>query len=162
MEIWKPLRDFPNYNISSEGRIMNIKTQKILATSVDAKGRLVTSVRKNGKRHTVPIGNLVAKTFLGDCPGMDIRYKDSDMRNVSVQNLCWSTRSETISEAYRRGTKKCPNCVSVTVAETGETYESIRACARDTGCDPSQISKQLRGLINHSKGLRFINDTTPR
>jgi hypothetical protein len=162
MEIWKPLRDFPSYNVSSEGRVMNVKTQRILATHVDSKGRLVTSVQKNGKRYVIRLAKLVAQTFLGDHPGMDVRHRDLDTTNVSVRNLYWSTRSETISDAYRRGSKQCPNRISITVVETGKPYDSIRECSRDTGCDPSDICKQLHGLIHHVKGLHFVESLSPR
>ena len=38
MEIWKPIRDFPGYNASSEGRIMNVRTQRILKPVIDEYG----------------------------------------------------------------------------------------------------------------------------
>ena len=53
MEIWKPLKNFPSYNGSTEGRIMNIKTQRILKTFLNNDGYSQVCLRKNGKQYTV-------------------------------------------------------------------------------------------------------------
>lgn len=158
MEIWKPLRNFPSYNGSSEGRIMNVRTQHILKPNTNTNGYAQVSLFKNNKPITVRVHRLVAETFLGEHPGMDVRHRDGDRLNNRVENLYWTTRRETINDAFIRGTKKPSRQIRVRVLETGEVYESIRACSRDTGCDPSEIRKQLDGRIKHVKELHFEVD----
>ena len=155
MEIWKPLRNFPNYNGSSEGRIMNVRTQHILKPIYNEKGYVQVSLFRNNKAYTVRIHKIIAETFLGEHPGMDVRHKDNDRTNNRVDNLYWTTRKETINDAFRSGSKKPPRQIPVKVVETGKVYESIRECSRDTGCDPSEIRKQIDGRIRHVKGLHF-------
>ena len=106
MEIWKPLRNFPSYNGSSEGRIMNVRTQKIQKPTLNKNGCLKVSLYKNGKHYSVKVHRVIAETFLGEHPGMDVRHKDNDYRNNRVDNLEWCTRSEIIKDAYLKGTKK--------------------------------------------------------
>ena len=106
MEIWKPLRNFPSYNGSSEGRIVNVRTQKIQKPTLNKNGCAKVSLYKNGKRYVVKVRRVIAETFLGEHPGMDVRNKNGDPMNNSVDNLEWCTRSELIKEAYERGTKK--------------------------------------------------------
>lgn len=106
MEIWKPLQNFPNYDGSTEGRIRNVRTQRIQKPSLNKNGCLKVSLYKNGKRHTVKVRRAIANTFLGEHPDMDVRHKDNDRSNVCVDNLEWCTRSELIKDAYSRGTKK--------------------------------------------------------
>ena len=106
METWKPLRNFPSYNGSSEGRIMNVRTQKIQKPTLNANGCLKVGLYKNGKRYSVKVHRVIAETFLGEHPGMDVRHKDDDPLNNQVDNLEWCTRSELIKAAYDRGTKK--------------------------------------------------------
>ena len=155
MEIWKPLRNFPSYNGSSEGRIMNIKTQRIMKAFINEKGYVQVCLRKNNKQYTVRVAQVIADTFLGEHPGMDVTYKNGNRSDVSADNLEWCTRQEVIQRAFERGTKTPSRQIPIRVIETGETYESIRACARDIGCYQTDICKCLRGDLRHVKGYHF-------
>ena len=155
MEIWKPLRNFPSYNGSSEGRIMNIRTQRILKTFINEKGYEKVCLRKNNQQYTVSVHKVIAETFLGEHPGMDVRHKDLDRSNNCADNLEWCTRSELISKAFERGSKLPARATRVRVIETGLIFNSVAECARALGCDKSEIFKQLAGKRENVKGLRF-------
>lgn len=155
MEIWKPLRNFPSYDGSTEGRIRNIRTQKILKPQFSDKGIPIVTLRRNNTPHTVVIHKLIAETFLGEHPGMDVRHRDQNPANNRVDNLYWSTHSETISDAFKRGTKIPSRQIAVRVVETGETFDSIRACGRELNCAQSDICKYLSGKLPHVKGYHF-------
>lgn len=155
METWKTLHNFPGYEGSTDGRIRNIRTQHILKQCPDKYGRMKVSLQRNGEQKSTKVHKVIAETYYGEHPGMDVRHKDSDLANNRADNLEWVTRSETISEAYRRGSKKPYQSRPVRVVETGRTYDSIKECALDTGCDKSQISKQLAGGVSHVKGYHF-------
>lgn len=155
MEIWKPLRNFPSYNGSSKGRIMNVRTQHISIPTIDRKGYALVGLRKNGKMHLVRVHRVIAETFLGDHPDMDVRHKDDDRANNCVTNLEWVTRSETIKRSYANGNKKPWRQIPVRVLETGETYSNIKECAKANGCDPAEVRKYLLGERKSVKGLHF-------
>lgn len=155
MEIWKPLKNFPSYNGSSEGRIMNIKTQRIMKAFINENGYVQVCLRKNNKQYTVRVAQVIADTFLGEHPGMDVTYKNGNRSDVSADNLEWCTRQEVIQRAFERGTKIPSRQIPIRVIETGETYDSIRACARDIGCYQTDICKYLRGDLRHVKGYHF-------
>jgi hypothetical protein len=155
MEIWKPLRNFPSYNGSSEGRIMNVRTQRILKTYLDSKGREQVCLRKNNRPYTISVHKLIAETFLGEHPGMDVRHRDLDPTNNRVDNLYYSTRKETINDSFERGDRLPNHRTPIRVIETGEIYESVSACSRATGCARSDIFKQMAGTASHVKGLHF-------
>lgn len=155
MEIWKPLRYFPSYNGSTEGRIMNIRTQRILKTFINEKGYEKVCLRKNKQQYTVSVHKVIAETFLGEHPNMDVRHRDLDRSNNRLDNLEWCTRSELISEAFERGSKVPSRQIPVRVVETGNVYDSIRACARDVGCSQSEVCKYLVGKRSHVKGYHF-------
>lgn len=156
MEIWKPLRNFPSYNGSSEGRIMNIKTQRILKTFVDSRGYVKVCLRKNNQQYTVRVAKVIAETFLGEHPAMDVSYKDSDRTNICVDNLEWCTRSEVARKAFALGTRKPSRQIPIRVLETDKEYNSIRACARDLGCDQKDICRCLSGQRFDVKGHHFM------
>ena len=155
MEIWKPLRNFPSYNGSSEGRIMNIRTQRIMKTFKNDNGYIQVCLRKNNKQYTVKVARVIAETFLGEHSGMDVAYKNGDRSDVCVDNLEWCTRQEVIRRAFERGTKIPSRQTPVRVIETGEVYNSIRACARDIGCYQTDICKYLNGKLRQVNGYHF-------
>lgn len=155
METWKPLKNFPSYNVSSEGRIMNIKTQRILIPVEDPQGRCTVCLRKNNRQYTVKVHKVIAETFLGEYPGLDVRHKNGDQSDNRVDNLKWCTRSETISSAYSRGTKRARKYTKVRVIETDKVYDSVLECSKDICCDKSEIFKYLAGKRNNVKGYHF-------
>ena len=155
MEIWKPLKNFPSYNGSSEGRIMNIKTQRILKTFVNNKGYVIISLRKNNKQYTVKVARVIAETFLGEYPGMDICYKDLDRSNVQVDNLEWCTRSEAITRSFEFSNRLPSRGTPIRIVETSDVYRSVSDCARDIDCDRSEIFKCLAGKRDNIKGYHF-------
>lgn len=155
METWKPLRNFPCYNGSSEGRIMNIKTQRILRAHVNSKGYLQVCLRKNNEQYTVRVHKIIAETFLGDHPGMDVRHKDLDKTNNRVENLVWCSRSETIQSAFDRGSKTPKHTTPVKVVETGDIFDSVAECARILCVDKSDVFKCMRGYKDCVKGYHF-------
>ena len=97
MEIWKPLRNFPSYNGSSEGRIMNIRTQRILKPTINEKGYYQVCLRKNNVQYSVRVHRIIAETFLGEHAGMDVRHKDNNRLNNQVDNLEWCTKRDRVS-----------------------------------------------------------------
>ena len=155
MEIWKPLRNFPSYNGSSEGRIMNVRTQHILKPTVNKKGQTIVCLRKNNRRYIVRVHKLIAETFLGEHPGMDVRHKDKDRTNNRLDNLEWVTKHETFQDMNTRRNGNPTRYTRVKVLETNEIYNSVSECARSLDCCRSDIFKQLAGTIPHVKGYHF-------
>lgn len=143
MEEWRRSNKYDNYELSSEGRVRNANTGRILKTNVNIRGGYEqVTLRKDGKTRTERIRNLVAETFLGPNPGMDVRSKNGDILNSRADNLEYCTRSQTIQRAYDRGSKSSTNTIKrVRIIETGEVFESIQECARYLGVTPSSVGK---------------------
>ena len=155
MEIWKPIRNFPSYNVSSEGRIINIKTQRIIKPHKDEKGYEKVCLRKSGRQYTVRVHKIIAETFLGEHSDLDVRHKNGNRSDNDISNLEWCTRKETISRAYEIGSKKPARHTPIRVIETGKEYFSIRECAKDINCWQTEICKCLSGKISNTKGYHF-------
>lgn len=155
MEIWKPLINFSSYNGSSEGRILNVRTQRILKPTVDKKGYAIVGLRKNNKYYVRRVHRVLADTFLGEHPDMDVRHKDENRLNNHIDNLEWVTRNETIKRAYEKGTKKFWRQIPVRVVETGNVYETMKECAVDIGCNPADVRRCVLGERKSAKGFHF-------
>ena len=156
MEWWLQLKDFPDYDVSNEGRIRNRRSGRILKPQQNDRGYEQISIRKNNKYHNQRVHRLVADTFFdGDHEGYDVNHIDGNKRNNHISNLEFCTRQENIRHAFDTGLKKPSRQMRVRVKETGKIYESLRECERSTGCSETEISKYLKGKRTHVKGYHF-------
>ena len=161
MEIWKPLKNFPSYNGSSEGRIMNIKTQRILKTFMNYKGYVLVCLRKNNRQYTVRVAQVIAETFLGEHPGMDITYKNGNRSDIDISNLEWCTRSYNTKHSFELGLQKVErgeqrynavlNDELVREIRTLLKIQGISKTARDLGLKKSTVANVKYGAWKHIK-----------
>lgn len=156
MERWLPIKDFPCYNISNNGRVRNIKTGRILKTNINSHGYLIVCLRKNNKQYTKSIHRLIADAFYdGNHVGLDVNHIDGNKLNNHLSNLEFCTRQENIQHAFDNGLKKPSRTIKIRVVETGEIYDSIRECGRALNCNQSDICKCLSGKYETCKGYHF-------
>ena len=94
-EIWKPVKDYDNYSISSFGRIRNNKTKKILKPCLNTTKYEMIDLR-NGEKYTKQlISRLVAKAFIPNPenkPFLD--HSNGSILDNHFLNLRWVTRQE--------------------------------------------------------------------
>lgn len=100
-EIWKPIKDFPSYEISNLGNIRNINGS-IKSQQIDKYGYLVTDLYNNEGRKNVKVHRLVAKEFI---PNPDNKPTVNHINEIKtdnrVENLCWMTIKEQNSYGTR-------------------------------------------------------------
>ena len=157
MEIWLPIPDFPNYEVSSNGRVRNIKTNRIL------KGELVKGYPRvvlcdRGSYKPVTVHRLVADVFYdGDHDGFQVNHIDGDKTNNFIGNLEWVTCSENLRHAYRSGLRSapCPKPRKVRIVETGEVFNTLSDCARHIGGTKTHVYECLDGVRKTHKGYHF-------
>lgn len=92
MENWKIIKKFPKYEVSTYGRVRNIKTQKYLYVKHHTCGYLQVVIQSKGKKHYLYIHRLVAEAFLPNPQSLRyVNHKDEDKQNNHVENLEWCT-----------------------------------------------------------------------
>lgn len=152
-EVWKPITDYPNYQVSSYGRIKNIKTNKILkpieSKEFNKQGELqyiryrVSLFNDNGKK-PFTIARLVAQEFIPNPNNFEtVDHIDFDTSNNNVTNLRWMT-SEDNSAGHRI---KIHNNRRVRCIETGKEFDSIADAARHIGVCRQFLCKVLNPKI---------------
>jgi len=109
-EEWKTIEDFPDYEVSSQGRVKSFKRYKegkILKPGKDRKGYLVVNLYKNRKRYHKRIHRLVLEAFkpIENSNKFECNHKDGNKENNYIENLEWMTCSENHKHAHRIGLK---------------------------------------------------------
>lgn len=119
IEVWKDIKNFPNYQISNFGRVKSkeritnvgiknvkqiIRKEKILKPLKITKGYLGTRLYNNLNAKTFKIHRLVAKYFIPNPNNLSqVNHKDGDKTNNRVDNLEWCTQTENMQHSYRIG-----------------------------------------------------------
>ena len=174
---WKEIKNHPNYMVSKNGQIKNIKNDKVLNCNCNTKN----SYRKvNIDKINIYIHRVVAETFIPNPNNYKyVNHKDEDKLNNNVENLEWCTQkyncnygtrnkkiSESISkseyknnvkkyykEVYKKenhwayGTKNKTSNKSVICITTGIIYKSLTEASEDTRVAYQNISACCRGKL---------------
>ena len=156
MEQWRKLENYDNYEVSTEGRVRNSSTGRILKTNIDKKGYEQICLRKDNRTTTERVHKLVGATFLEpDEERKNVMHKNNIRNDNRVENLMYATRSELDRMAFDRGTRKPVRQSRVRVVETGEEFASIRECGRVLGLSQSDICKCVNGVAYTCGGYHF-------
>jgi len=132
MSEWLPLTEFPELEVSNEGRIRRIKDQRLMAVSPDGHGSLKIGIRKDGRVCSRSVSRLVAITFISEPPNAThvVAYKDDNPMNIVVHNLMWVPRWHAQEWAVQSKRTLPMREGRIRIEETGEIYENSLVCAR--------------------------------
>lgn len=162
-EIWVPVYGYEDlYLVSNYGRIKS-KKRNIIRKVGESKGYYNIVLCKNGKTRTKMVQRVVLESFM-PCDNMDklqVNHKDENKHNNCLDNLEWLTPKENVNYgtgiAKRAHTQQLNNSRSkpVQCIETGETFISVRECARKLDLDLASLSRVLTGKQHTTKNLHF-------
>lgn len=96
MEIFKDIKGYPDYQISSKGRIWSKKRQRYLSPFTNNSGyKVINIIAINGKRKGELIHRLVALTFIDNPENKpEVNHINHIRDDNRVENLEWVTKSE--------------------------------------------------------------------
>lgn len=153
-EVWKRVTDFPNYQVSSYGRVLNTERDRYLTHIANSRGHLRVTLWAEGVPQVVYLNHLVARTFFGEFEydsRIQVKHVNGDINDNHVDNLMLYKGTVRPDRANRKsGWGK-----KVKILETGEIFRTVQDCARYIGGDHSKIYAVLRGERRHHLGFKF-------
>jgi len=95
---WTTIPEFPAYAVSSDGRVLRIKTGRVLRSNKkEGEGRGHVSLMRNGKVHHQSIPQLIAKTT-----GVPVKP-------TTTHRLCVGGKTAPEVTAYHSARRRCTN-----------------------------------------------------
>ena len=171
-EVWKPVEGFPDYWVSSKGRIYSlIKNNFVYGNPSGKCGHVEVSFRSDKTRHRSYMHRAVAEAFNPNPHNLPIvRHGDNNPENNCVNNLDWGTSLDNVQDCIKSGrfryftdedikaanAKRRTPIVGINL-RTGEEvfYISQQEAARDLGINQSSISSVLRNKNKSVFGWYF-------
>lgn len=146
-----PLKDFPNYGITRDGRVYSYITNRFLKTPCNKAGYSEVNLYLQRVPHLKTIHRLVAETFLPNpFNKREVNHKNGIKTDNRIENLEWVTPSENIRHALETGLNTC-NMKVVMCSPNGEVIRIFRSQGEASihGFDQRLISRAIKNGFKH-------------
>lgn len=100
----KTIKDFPDYHVTSSGRIVSFKKNqgKEIKPQLMKNGYLSVYLSNNNVKKRLYVHRLVAETFINTSnTKLEVNHKNGNKTDNRVENLEWVTRSANQIHAHR-------------------------------------------------------------
>jgi hypothetical protein len=161
-EIWRSIRDFSSYGISSYGNVINWETNEYVTPVKNRETKEIwVSFTHYEYSFRGPVWLLMLQAFYDvmDLRSVQVDYRDGNPSNLEIFNLQWNDLDGVPimfrmdpDGTWRRIRHKARR---VLVVETGNIYESVNECAEAIGGIPNLIYMCLRGAARRHHGFTF-------
>ena len=154
-EQWRDWPRDPRIMVSNKGNVVSYKRGAGYPLKVVYGGGYQRVGAGDWHRPSQYVHRMVAETWIPN-PNhyTQVNHINGDKDDNSVENLEWTTPSQNMRHAWRTGLTE-GRSIPILIVETGETFESIRECARRIGGDQGAISKCLAGRQSTHHGYHF-------
>ena len=104
MKTFKYIKDYNNkYIVYKNGKVVNLKKQKIINPYYDKRGRARISLCKNGGKNNILLHRLIAEYFIPNPQNKPyINHIDNNPSNNNILNLEWCTQKENMQHAAKQ------------------------------------------------------------
>jgi hypothetical protein len=144
------IENYPNYFVTKEGKVINVKTNKILKPSFNTWGYQQVTLHNRIKSKNIVIHRLVANAFIpkpaptfgldGKEIPLEVNHKNGNKKDNHVDNLEWATRQENITHAFVVLGRES---VTRPMYYDGVLYKSIKECSRTNGFSHNSLCMTL-------------------
>lgn len=147
------------YQISSDGKVWNVKSGATLRGNVNSHGYVVVSLTKDGVKKDCKLHRLLALAFLPNPNDYDcVNHKDGNKLNNSLDNLEWCTKGYNNRHAREQldidfGAK--PVCQTTMSGDFVAFWANLSQAAKSAGVSPACIARCCEGYANSAGGYRW-------
>lgn len=160
-EVWSDVTGFPNYLVSSFGRVWSDYSMGFLKPYSLNGYHIGVGLRLGGRRYSTYVHQLVAKAFVPNPRNLPVVcHLDDDPFNNYFENLAWGTQSDNGRDARDNGSFDGRSRVSIKIRAStidgnfiGE-FPSQNKAARATNVSMHNVSKYSR-VKRPTKGYLF-------
>lgn len=165
-EIWKSIKGYDGYMVSSIGRVsssLRKKSGHILIQCDDGRGYCLVGILKGQKKHTKRVHRLVAEAFLKKDPARkEVNHKDGNKKNNNISNLEWATRQENIQhcvdnklQTVKRGDTHGMSKLVLDL-QTGIYYNCGREASEARGYNYYTLLHKLSGSKRNNTSMIYV------
>ena len=167
----KPIFNYPNYSVTEDGNVFNIKRNKWLKNTLMTIGYYSTTLRDaNNNKKTVYIHRIVAMTYLENPENKaTVNHINGIKTDNRIENLEWATYSENSKHAHKMGlnyisksnreqaAKNIKGISSKIVldTQTGIYYNSAREAAKAYNINSNTLHTKLNGNAKNNTSLIY-------
>lgn len=178
-EVWKPVKDFPDYWVSDYGRVYSTRTERFIhGTPTGRCGHIDISFKYGNERYHRYLHRLVAEAFIPNPHNYPIvRHLDDNPDNNYADNLAWGTPLDNVRDCINAGrfeyfkrediekaneVRRTP-VIAVNLRTGKETYfVSQEEAGRCLGINQSSIWRVLVGKGTNAGGYYFYYEKDPK
>jgi hypothetical protein len=142
-EIWKPIKNYTDYEVSNLGRVRSISGE--IKKLCKIQGYPALTINSDGKRDTLYVHRQVAIRFVLNTDKVNkiqVNHKDGNKENNNYSNLEWVTPQNNKKHAYENKLSKV-NWSGTLIEDitTGIVYPSIEILKKELNIDYADIVK---------------------
>lgn len=153
-EQWRPIDGFPNYQVSNKGKVMNLKTGRVIKPGINGNGYENVALCKNGKQKNYTVHRLVAQAFIPNTDNLpQVNHIDECKTNNDVTNLEWVSESQNIRHSAHQ--KSCKINQLTLDGELVKTWESSHQIGRELGYAQTHIIKCCKRKYKQAYGYKW-------
>lgn len=156
-EFWEDLPDFPKYQVSNLGRVINKQTAKVLKPVDNGSKNLIVNLQTKSRPYIRQLRWLVAERFVVPFTdeGVIPQHINRDYTDCRAANLEWMYRSDVHWRDYQERQGLNPSERPIECLETGDIYPNVFECSKDLRTLARMLDRTTRNPRFTHQGYHF-------